>query len=216
MNLVKLVLRNGDNIDDCEGLVRQFCDEVNGDGSYQYYDSVPIAADNQLVESDIRMANKLKARIPLFIVPRLLEKAATINTALSNIPVSLSLAEPAEVIPWKALGDLFAAVLMEHVRIASATKILHKKRPELIPIFDSVVVDNYAYPLVSSSRKNFSWMPEPLQAVEYCKVMKLEVDKNRDELSQLRSRLRQENIHLGIVRLLDILIWAKYAPWPQN
>jgi hypothetical protein len=64
-----------------------------------------------------------------------------VREALKLLPLDATLADPSEQVPWSALNGLFGALdNLPGIRLARATKILHKKRPALIPILDGVVV----------------------------------------------------------------------------
>ena len=90
------------------------------------------------------------------------------------------------------------------VKVPKATKILHKKRPNLIPVFDSRVGLYYAARLrnpkfdldaddISSLLESFR---QDLQAVT-------------EEVRNLKRELDATNVRLTNIRILDHLIWAR-------
>ena len=175
------------------------------------YDSIAVEQDDRLSEGDIRLANKIVARIPGSVIKDLMQRSAEVNDSLSKLPANLTLSAPSEAIPWDALGSLFQSVIAKNVRLARATKILHMKRPNLIPILDSVVVDNYTWPLALAIDSSVAHRPEPLQGVEYCMIIKTDLDANMGALTRMRARLEDAGIRLSLVRILDILLWTRYS-----
>jgi hypothetical protein len=53
--------------------------------------------------------------------------------------------------------------------------------------------------------------PESGRMTEYCKVLRVDIERNLDELSEIHDELRTDGIHLSVVRILDILILSKIA-----
>ena len=134
----RLMLRNGVVIDRPLDALLEF---VEHDGSYQKYDLAPVAHDHELTLDDVRVANKIVARMPPRVIANIVQRAQPINAALAALPDHASLTQPETEIPWAALQKLFAAMDgIEEVGLPRATKVLHKKRPALIPILDEVVV----------------------------------------------------------------------------
>jgi hypothetical protein len=74
-----------------------------------------------------------------------------INAVLTNIPSNLSLHEVHPFLAdggilWPAISHLFSAfVSINGISNAKTTKILHKKRPRLIPIIDGRIWQLYGY-----------------------------------------------------------------------
>jgi hypothetical protein len=93
------------------------------------------------VEADLRLANRMIARMGPSVGAAVLGRAASVARALKQLSLSATLVSPVDGVPWEALGHLFATLEgLPGVKLARATKILHKKRPALIPILDDVVV----------------------------------------------------------------------------
>src|SRR2546430_12723576 len=95
-------------------------------------------------ESDLRLANRGGARISAAEIAAILERRGEIERALSKIRIEASLADATSSIPWIPLRQLFDAFAdIRGVGFSKMTKALHRKRPALIPMLDSVV---QAYP----------------------------------------------------------------------
>src|SRR6266550_7845887 len=89
-------------------------------------------------EPDLRLANRGGARISAAEIAAILERRRAIERALRAIAPDASLA--ARSVPWPALRRLFDAFAnIRGVGFSKMTKALHRKRPALIPMLDSVV-----------------------------------------------------------------------------
>jgi hypothetical protein len=177
---------------------------VERDGSYRAYDLAPVAHDNVLTESDIRVANAMIARMSPRVMAGIFAQAPTINVALGRIPPSASLAAADDAIPWRSLEELMRAMDgIPEVKLARQTKVLHKKRPGLIPVLDSVV-ETYLRQVDRPRRTG-----DPARdALELIRSYKRELDANLTAIQALRGELRAHDIDLTECRLLDLFIWA--------
>ncbi|HUU64177.1 MAG TPA: DUF6308 family protein [Dehalococcoidia bacterium] len=187
-------------------IVSKFCDH---DPSYSTYDSQPVSQDNILRAHEIRLSHKMGARFPNTYIKVLLSSSNNISKALSQISPSLSILDSSRQIPWQALEDLFKACVIPGMREANITKILHKKRPQLIPILDSVVVKKYLEPLLMTSPN----MKLESKIVLHIKQLKRDAENNRVILINLAKRF-----NLTPIRILDILIWTYFETpsWLDN
>lgn len=203
-----IVLRNGTRIDDALAMALEF---VEQDGSYQSYDLARVEQDDVLTESDIRVANAMIARMSPRVISDIYARAPVINAALAGVPPSASLAEPDDEIPWRALEELMRAIGgIPEVGLPRQTKVLHKKRPALIPILDSVL-ETYLR-RVDGLRRTGDGARD---AIELVRSYKRELDANLVAIQTLRSELRQRGIDLTECRLLDLFLWAysgRYTP----
>ena len=100
----------------------------------------PSSRHTSFDESDLRRANRDGARISAAEIAAVLERRGEIERALRKIPSDASLAEAASSVPWIPLTALFEAFAdIRGIGLAKMTKSLHRKRPALIPMLDSVV-----------------------------------------------------------------------------
>jgi hypothetical protein len=113
---------------------------LENDYSYRSYDVLPIARDATITLDEIRVANRIGARMSAHESEALLARRSQFESALARIPPDATLCAPADEIPWAALADLYASADgVRGIGLAKLTKFLHKKRRELIPMLDSVV-----------------------------------------------------------------------------
>ena len=91
-------------------------------------------------EPDLRLANRMGARISAAQIAAVLERRRAIERALEAIAPDASLAAAQKSVPWPPLRQLFDAFSDLHgVGFSKMTKALHRKRPALIPMLDSAV-----------------------------------------------------------------------------
>jgi len=181
----------------------EILDFIRRDGSYQSYDLVPVDPTAPLDEPDVRVANRIIARMGQATIDAIVARGPVIDEALAAIPVESSLVADDADMPWDELHRLFAAFDgVPAVGLPRITKVLHKKRPALIPILDEVV-QNY---LVSVE-------PRPTgdrasQGVAFVRAYKRELDHVLPSVQCLRRELQSRAIDLIECRILDIALWA--------
>ena len=199
--MLPLVLRNGVRI---ENVLETALEFVEQDGSYRGYDLAAVEQDDVLTEADIRVANAMIARMSPRVIADIYSRAPAIDAALARIPVSASLVAPADAVPWPGLEELMRAMQgIPEVKLARQTKVLHKKRPALIPILDSVL-ETYLRRVDGLKRTG-----DPAHdAVELIRSYKRELDAALPALQALREELRRRGIDLTECRLLDLFLWA--------
>jgi hypothetical protein len=103
------------------------------------------------------------------------------------------------------LFDSFAEI--RGVGFSKMTKALHRKRPALIPMLDSVV---QAY-LTSDDSEQHSSESFAERATTLVRSYKRDLDRNRAVLRQLQQELASREYRLTEVRILDVVIWSVSA-----
>jgi hypothetical protein len=192
-----ITLKTGIVIENCQKKLTEFCQK---DPTYRRYDLPPdVKEDNELIEKDIQFANRMGARMGPLIIKSVVDRREAINSALACIAPTVSISDAS--IPWIALEQLFSATLGPEVEPARVTKILHKKRPKLIPILDSVVV---SYCKVACS-DDLQHKDTASSMIAYVKVIKNDINKNLDVLE---GAIQMSGLKLTVVRAFDILLWA--------
>jgi len=160
------------------------------------------SAPGSFGEIDLRLANRDGARISASEIAAVLKRRRRIERALRAIAPDASLVRSDDTIPWPALGELFDAFAgIRGVGLSKATKTLHRKRPALIPMLDSVV-QKYLADDDPGAKTPFGE-----RALELVRGYKNDLDRNRAALSRLRREIGRTR-ELSEVRILDLLIWA--------
>lgn len=172
---------------------------------YFRYDAVSVPPDTMLSVGEASTANAIGARrsqkeLSAFVNSR----AGVIAEALSKIDTDVSIEAPHSAIPWGELGALYSAALeprIPGIKLSAATKILHKKRPLLLPILDDMVRSYLAA----------TWGVSSEDALALTQAFKMEYDTANvsGALTALRNQLTDSNVALSPVRVLDKLLWAR-------
>jgi hypothetical protein len=155
-------------------------------------------------EGDLRLANRGGARISAVEIAAILERRGEIERALRTIHPDASLADATSSIPWTPLTRLFDAFAdIRGVGFSKMTKALHKKRPALIPMLDSVVQTYLTSDDAVRSSGSFGD-----QAIALVRSYKEDLDLNESALREVKQELANRAYQLTEVRILDILIWS--------
>jgi hypothetical protein len=109
-------------------------------------------------------------------------------------------------VPWAPLKQLFDAFAdIRGVGFSKMTKALHRKRPALIPMLDSVVQTYLADDDLGREA------PFDERALGLVRSYKRDLDRNRVALRAVRRELASRGYRLSEVRILDLLIWSVAA-----
>jgi len=192
-----VVLRNGVVIEDPLAAV---LDPVEARWAYDVDDHSGPASFR---ETDLRLANRGGARISAAEIAAILERRRAIERALRAIAPQASLAEATSSVPWLPLRQLFDAFAgIRGVGLSKTTKALHRKRPALIPMLDSVV-QTYLEDDDPGARAPFGE-----RALGLVRGYKRDLDRNRTALKAVRQELARRGHDVTDVRILDLLIWS--------
>jgi len=158
---------------------------------------------------DLRLANRDGARISAAEIAAVLERRVRIERALRGIASDSSLVGANRAVPWQPLRQLFDAFAgIRGVGLSKTSKALHRKRPALIPMLDSVV---QKYLADDDPGKQASFGERALALVS---GYKRDLDRNRAALDTLRRELGRRGHLLTEVRIIDLLIWADQVSPP--
>jgi hypothetical protein len=197
-----ITLRGGVELDNALELALEFLEAYSGLETGD--SSGPASFD----ESDLRLANRGGARISAAQIAAILERRGEVERALGQLDPDASLMDATSSIPWAPLTRLFEAFADIHgVGFSKMTKSLHKKRPALIPMLDSVVQEYLTRDLPkTSSPASFGE-----RATELVRSYKQDLDRNRSPLHEIQRELARRGYQLTEVRILDIVIWSVSA-----
>lgn len=195
-----VVLRNGIDIEDPLGVVLGFLE------AHWAFDVSDPSGPASFGESDLRLANRGGARISGAEIAAILERRRAIERALRAIAPHASLAGVATSVPWLPLRQLFDAFAdIRGVGFSKMTKALHRKRPALIPMLDSVV-QKYLDDDDLGAQAPFAE-----RTLGLVRGYKRDLDRNRAAVRAVHKELARRNCPLTEVRILDLLIWSVEA-----
>jgi hypothetical protein len=150
---------------------------------------------NRFTEDDLVAVTMLSVEVPARAAIAVLGLMADeIQQLLSEIPsdVDLHEADPSLVAPDSPADRLWAQLeSLEGVGWVTAGKLLARKRPRLIPVYDSVV-----RAAVGAPKRFWTWLHEQLQdaqLVEQIRAVRADADVE----------------HLSLLRTLDVAIWMR-------
>jgi hypothetical protein len=192
-----VVLRNGVDIEDPLSVVLGFLE------AHWSFDVSDASGPATFGEPDLRLANRSGARISATEIAAILDRRPAIERALRAIAPDASLAQTAKSAPWLPLRQLFDAFAdIRGVGFSKMTKALHRKRPALIPMLDSVV-QKYLQDDDLGARAPFGE-----RALGLVRGYKRDLDRNRAAMRAVRQELTRSGYGLTEVRILDLLIWS--------
>jgi hypothetical protein len=194
---VAVVLRNGVEVDDPVRVVLGYLE------AGWAVDVADPSGPASFGEPDLRLANRGGARISAAQIAAILERRGAIERALRAIAPDASLAGAAASVPWLPLRQLFDAFAdLQGVGFSKMTKSLHRKRPALIPMLDSVVQKYLEEDDLGAHA------PFVERALELVRGYKNDLDRNGAALRAVRLELARRGYGLTEVRILDLLIWS--------
>lgn len=214
---MKITLMGGAEIADPDKLVAQYY-EVNAN---ELYDRLDVPQDDNLdLASLASLAFVEIQNPPLSSWQELWKLRAMIDTKLREIPPSMSITD--SDLPYQSLQDLFTIIIsIDHFRIARASKILHKKRPALIPILDSRVIETYCNKEMeevaveaihlrtrltkSVARQNILRFADLVTPI--IKSIRADVISNHETLTNIQEQLGEKGLFLTLCRVFDVILW---------
>jgi uncharacterized protein DUF6308 len=178
---------------------------------YEMYDGVSVEHDNQLRIPDIALSTMLMSRISGMTGGEIWRNRKQVEDALAEIPSDidpLNVSANEEIPGASGISRAITAMCEIHrVKLAVSTKILHKKRPALIPIFDSVVESQY-YPLHCPSVPGRS---SGDYAMALTRCVHRDMLGAAGELRDLSDELASESRPMTPLRILNAMTWVVKA-----
>lgn len=168
--------------------------------AFRYYDAVPSADPDRIDPVDVMVTAALHPGFSRTDLAYFTEEAGKLEAWLRSIPSDVDLADAGD-----DLVDYVAGLSTwdAPVGLSLRSKVLHRKRPQLVPLFDRAVVDWYR-PVTGERAAASAWAPL-LRAL-------------RDDLALADSRAAIEEISAQVqgalegpvpspLRLADIVVW---------
>lgn len=172
-----------------------------------FYDAADVAQDNEITSLDLGVTSLLgapigrgKALVNLYDNGE--AKWRLINSLLGKVSAEWKLADHGAGTYKESVTRLLAELLrVDGIGPAIATKLLHKKRPTLIPIVDSVILEFY-----ECRRK----LPEHVSEVVFG-PFRDDLRNNAASLAKIKDALESqpETPKLSNVRIMELAIWIQ-------
>jgi hypothetical protein len=174
-----------------------------GARSYDAYVIGGASPPNRVIEADVSAINvTMGARSPHTDWNTLIKRGEL--PQLRALRRDLDLFQTPDIV-WarervpNRLAALFEAVIGKGIGIARATKVLHIKRPSLIPVCDSYVLSLMGIPNVGAG--------SGVALVEHFRSVRTDL---LPTLVACQVRLKQLGLDRTLVRIVDSLIWSAY------
>ena len=187
---------------------------VDPDGPYAFpaYDELVTNGSAELVDGDLLAPSLLDAHVDYARFVLLKRMLPTIVEGMKALPpTALEDTDDAGVVAvarcFTVLDDPIYARAGARGTIVS--KVLHRKRPDLIPLYDSRIWTAYTVSGAIGRGSHRPWV-EVMQAL--CHSMRADLQNNKAEFAALQQAAAAHGAHVTLLRILDILVWMSSEP----
>jgi hypothetical protein len=202
---MELILGGGELdrvISDVDRLLREY----RGDIGYEYLKYRPVTPPNKLVPEDLAVTLLVNSRVTYRAFQSLQKYGEGIE--FNRLPL-----RPLQQIldtELKSLAKVIATVAnWPGFAVSVATKVLHKKRPDLIPILDNQAIFgaymNPSWPEKPSSQESIKSRTKIEQALRWIKT-----DLTRPENENTWPRLKESEPSHSLIEILDSVWWMYF------
>jgi hypothetical protein len=183
--------------------------------AWEWYDGV-VSDPTTIEPVDFAITIAMNSRATARRMAEFMARRPALERLLSEVPTDVELTHDTPQRGLDAVAALFAeACAAKGTKLSVASKVLHRKRPALIPILDRVVVDRHYWPALSGDSPppafDTSWLKHGAWSdpTQYMRVIGMELNRNREVLSHMRRELDPEVPRsISDVRLLEAALYA--------
>jgi hypothetical protein len=194
-----------------DAVLLDYVDVRNG-FAFPSYDRLVTNGSAALVDGDLLAPNLIGAEVDRgrFALLREMLPALSGVAELPAVPI-----EDADDAAIGAVADLFAVLDQapyagKGVRGTILSKVLHRKRPDLVPLYDSRIFESYTAPGAIPRAAHRSWR-EFMQLL--CTQMRDDLRAESDAFDELVGVAGDAGALLTRLRILDILVWRTADSW---
>jgi hypothetical protein len=183
---------------------------------YDYYDALPNTDPNRVEPLDVLATVSVNSFIQTAERVNWVHKGMSkyCDGLLAEIPVDSNILTCTEETLANFRELLHAAIQIKWVLIPVATKVLHRKRPNLIPMLDNVVLRVYC--LANDQKRLLNATQDKRKAADAAMIVveyfRQHLESVHMQIDSLRRELARNGFHLSPVRILEILIWIAAEP----
>ena len=192
-------------------VLRDYIDVRNG-FAFPSYDRLVTNGAATLVDGDLLAPNLIGAEVDRgrFALLREMLPALQGVAALPAVPL-----EDADEATIAQVADLFAVLDQapyagKGVRGTIISKVLHRKRPDLVPLYDSRIFESYTAPGAIPRAAHRTWR-EFMELL--CTQMRDDLRAETDAFDELVGVAGDGGALLTRLRILDILVWRTADAW---
>ena len=214
-----LLARGSREIFDPTSLVEDYLDVARprrNRFAWPYYDGLETnGRPDELVSGDFLAPALLNVRVTLDTMATLVALRDRLQAALAALPRDVDDLADADDAACRAIAGLWAVLDDDEVDTPDIkgtliAKVLHRKRPELIPVYDSRVFhfyrDDRCVPAARPGER--TWQQYMGQLIP---VMREDLQANRDAFAELVALAPPDGPRLTPLRALDIVVWMSQA-----
>ena len=194
-----------------DAVLLDYVDVRNG-FAYPSYDRLVTNGSAALVDGDLLAPNLIGAEVDRgrFALLREMLPALAGVADLPAVPI-----EEADDAAIAQVADLFAVLDQapyagKGVRGTILSKVLHRKRPDLVPLYDSRIFESYTAPGAIPRAAHRSWR-EFMQLL--CTQLRDDLRAEADAFDELVGVAGDAGALLTRLRILDILVWRTADSW---
>ncbi len=192
-------------------LLLDYVDIRNG-YAYPAYDRLVTNGSPELVDGDLLAPTLIGVHIDTGRFSLLREMLPALDAVAELPEVSLEDADDDHVM---CVAGLFG--ILDEPRYAGrgvrgtvVSKVLHRKRPDLVPIYDSRIFEAYTAPGVLPRTLDRSWQ-EFMRLL--CIQMREDLQTERAAFTALQQAAEDAGAPVTKLRILDILVWRATDSW---
>lgn len=188
-----------------------YLDPRNG-YAYPAYDCLVTNGSTELVDSDLLAPALMGVDLDRARFSLLREMLPSLEAVADLPPVALQDADDDHVL---CVAGIFG--LLDEPRYAGrgvrgtiVSKVLHRKRPDLVPLYDSRIFEAYTAPGAVPRAQHRSW--QAFMAL-LCTQMRNDLRAEQDAFAQLELLAADHDAPVTRLRILDILVWRAAESW---
>lgn len=192
-------------------LLLDYLDVRNG-YAYPAYDNLVTNGSSRLVDGDLLAPLLLGAHLDPGRFSLLREMLPALEAVADLPPVAMQDADEDHVM---CVAGLFG-ILDEPrysgsgIRGTVVSKVLHRKRPDLVPLYDSRIFEAYTAPGAIPGGTDRPW--QQFMAL-LCTQMRDDLNAEVDAFAALEELAAGEGSPVTRLRILDILVWRAAEAW---
>jgi hypothetical protein len=198
-------------VDQPDQVLLDYVDVRNG-YAYPGYDRLVTNGSSELVDGDLLAPVLIGAHVDEGRFSLLQEMLPALE-AVADLPdVALQDADDDHVL---CVAGLFG--ILDEPRYAGrgvrgtiVSKVLHRKRPDLVPLYDSRIFEAYTAPGAIPRATDRSWQ-DFMELL--CMQMREDLQREREAFACLERLADDEGTPVTQLRILDILVWRTAAAW---
>lgn len=199
------------DVDSPDQVLLDYLDVRNG-YAYPAYDRLVTSGSSALVDGDLLAPSLIGAEVDrgrFLLLREMLPELA----AVSELP-PVALEDASDEVVAQVAG-LFAVLdrapyAGKGVRGTILSKVLHRKRPDLVPLYDSRIFESYTAPGALERSTHRTW--EEFMAL-LCGQMRADLQAEAEAFDELVGVAGDAGALLTRLRILDILVWRTADSW---